>query len=102
MKLAIDNEKLGGAIDRQDTRMTLHADAIHTRAQVRLEAEMTRKVELQNQISEEDGQLTDLRSQRDRLNALIAKGEGTVKDARTELKAVLQSIHSMEQDGVHL
>ena len=37
-----------------------------------------------------------------RLDALISKGEANVKDARIELKAVLESVHRMEMEGLSL
>jgi chromosome segregation ATPase len=102
MKLAIDSIRLASAIDRQDDKMTLHSDQIQTRAQQRLQAEVDRKNELQVQIAEDDSQLVDLRDQRARLDALITKGEANLRDAKTELKAVLNSIHALESEGIRI
>lgn len=102
MKLAIDNEKLGAAIDRKEDGMTRHGDQIITRANQRLHHEVDRKVELQASLAEDEAQLVQLRDQRSRLDALIAKGEANTKDARIELKAVLASINLMEMEGLSL
>lgn len=102
MKLAIDNVALDGAIDRKEDGMTKQGDQILTRANQRLDSEVTRKKELQAQLQVDEAQLTQLRDQRTRLDALISKGEANVKDARIELKAVLESVHRMEMEGLSL
>lgn len=100
MKLAINNEALAGAINRQDEKMVLRGDQFRTGAQQRLERDVTRKTELQSQIAEDEAQLVDLRSQLARLESLIVKGESNVKDAKSELRGVLSSIHDLERDGI--
>lgn len=99
-KLAIDEGRLGVAIDRQSGVMVKHGDLIQTRAQQRLQAEVDRKVELQGQLAEESAQLISLRDQREKLDAMIKKGEANVHDAGIELKAVLTSIHTLEEAGI--
>jgi hypothetical protein len=100
MKLAIDNERLAGAIDRQSEKMVHHADQIRKGSAIRLGNEIERKGELQTQIYEDTAQVVDLISQRNRLDLLIAKGEESLRDAKAELKAVLSSIHDLESEGI--
>lgn len=102
MRLAIDADRLAGAINRQDDRMTVHSDQIQTRAQQRLQTEVDRKNELQIQISDDDSQLVELRDQRSRLDALITKGEANLRDARIELKSVVDSIRMLESEGISI
>lgn len=101
-RLAISPERLGAAIGRQDERMVIHGDQIQTRAQQRLQREVDRKRELQAQITEDDAQLIGLREQRVKLDELIGKGEANLRDAKVELKAVLSSIHDLEEGGISI
>lgn len=101
-KLAIDNDRLASAIERQRDKMVSHGDQILTRSEQRLQAEVDRKVELQGQIKEDEAQNADLIIQISRLQALLAKGEDNVQDARIELRGVLALINSMEVDGISL
>lgn len=100
--VAIDTSKLASAIGRADDKATIRHGVVMTEAQQRLSYEYGRKGSLQAGLAEIDAQNTDLERQIGQLQALLEKGRANSRDARIELKGVLQSINVMEMEGLVL